>query len=58
MVSETAGYPTRSSPAVPENEQHIDIHDNGVVDLLIIDYGTFRVRAKLTKIEPLRGPAC
>ena len=43
---------------MPENEQHIDIHDNGVVDLLIIDYGTFRVRAKLIKIEPLRGPAC
>ena len=43
---------------MPENEQHIDIHDNNVVDLLIIDYSTFRVRAKLIKIEPLRGPAC
>ena len=53
-----AYFAPEGQAAVPENEQHIDIHDNGVVDLLIIDYGTFRVRAKLTKIEPLRGPAC
>jgi len=44
--------------AEPQNEQHVDIHANGVVDLLVIDYGTFRVRARLMKIEPLHGPAC
>ena len=53
-----AYFAPEGQAAEPQNEQHIDIHDNGVVDLLIIDYGTFRVRARLTKIEPLRAPAC
>jgi hypothetical protein len=53
-----AYFAPEGQAAEPQNEQHIDIHDNGVVDLLIIDYGTFRVRARLIKIESLRGPAC
>ena len=53
-----AYFAPEGQAAEPQNEQHIDIHDNGVVDELIIDYGTFRVRARLVKIEPLHGPAC
>ena len=42
----------------PEHEQRLRIHDNGVVEELILDYGDFSVIAKLREIAGLTPPPC
>jgi hypothetical protein len=52
-----AYFAAEGQSAEPSNEQRLSIHDNGVVDELRIDYGNFRVIAKLKQIAPLK-PSC
>ena len=44
--------------AEPDYEMFVQLHDNGVVDRMRIDYGDFAVEARLTNIEPLAAPNC
>lgn len=53
-----AYFAATGQAAEPEHEQGADIHDNGVVDYLLLDYGDFRVTARLSEIEPLPRPGC
>jgi hypothetical protein len=52
-----AYFAAEGQAAEPTNEQRLSIHDNGVVDELRIDYGNFRVLARLKQIAPLK-PTC
>lgn len=53
-----AFYPPEENAAVPEYEMSVDLFDNGVVADMVIDYGTFAVRATLDELEPLAGGGC
>ncbi len=44
--------------AAPEYEMSVRLYDNGVVDDMTIDYGTFAVRVRLDHIEPLPPRGC
>ncbi len=44
--------------AAPEHEQHLRLHPNGVVDELTLDYGDFRIAAKVRNLETLTSPPC
>lgn len=52
-----AFYLSGMAAIVPEHEQFIRLHQNGVVDDLIIDYGDYTVDARLQRVEPLQ-PQC
>jgi hypothetical protein len=52
-----AYFAAEGQEAEPTNEQRLSIRDNGVVDELRIDYGNFRVLARLKQIAPLK-PTC
>ena len=52
-----AYFAAEGQSAEPTNQQRLSIHDNGVVDELRIDYGNFRVIARLKQIAPLK-PSC
>ncbi len=34
------------------------MHDNGVVEYLLLDYGDFQVVAKLAEVEAIPRPSC
>jgi hypothetical protein len=53
-----AFYPALDESAVPEHEQHLRLHANGLVEDLVLDYGDFTVSATLTKVEVLPEPGC
>ena len=42
----------------PEHEQSLRLYDNGVVDDLILDYGDFRVAARLRDLQKIAPPPC
>lgn len=44
--------------AEPQYELSIKMYDNGVAGDQIMDFGDFRVRAKLLRVEPLPKPKC
>ncbi|MFO1057603.1 MAG: DUF1849 family protein [Dongiaceae bacterium] len=52
-----AYFSAEGQAAEPTNEQRLSIHENGVVEELRIDYGNFRVIAKLKQIAPVK-PSC
>jgi len=53
-----AYFAATGQAAEPEQEQTLEIHDNGVVDFLLLDYGDFQVTARLSEIEGLSRPDC
>lgn len=53
-----AFYPSTADDAVPEYEMVLRIHNNGIVDELLIDYGEFTVRGGLVDLEPLERATC
>ncbi len=53
-----AFFAATGQAAEPEHEQNLDMHDNGVVEYLVLDYGDFEVIAKLSEIERLTPPGC
>ncbi len=44
--------------AVPEHEQRLRLHANGVVEDLVLDYGDFSVGATLKRVEKLPPSGC
>ncbi len=44
--------------ATPDYELSMDVLANGVTRGMVLDYGTFAVRAKLGEIKPLPKPSC
>ncbi len=55
---ELAFYPEERREAVPEYEMSVSLHDNGVINDMIIDYGTFAVSASLNMLEPIEDGGC
>ncbi len=53
-----AFYPASDGSPVPEHEQRLQLHDNGLVEDLVLDYGDFTVSATLSKVEALPAPGC
>lgn len=53
-----AFYPATDDSPVPEHEQYLRLHANGVVEDLVLDYGDFTVSATLTKVEALPPAGC
>lgn len=53
-----AFYPEDTAAAEPEYEMAVDLLANGVVSDMIIDYGTFAVRARLDRLEAMEGGGC
>jgi hypothetical protein len=51
--------PTSDRPAgTPEFEVAYRLFQNGVATEIVFDYGTFAMRATLSKLEALPAPAC
>jgi hypothetical protein len=48
---------TDSAASTPDYEMSLTLYENGVVDQMVIDYGEFSVRARLTDLEPV-PPSC
>lgn len=53
-----AFFPLQSQKAEPEYEVAVRLHDNGVADHFLLDYGDFTVTAELEKMESLPKPKC
>lgn len=53
-----AFFASSGQAAAPEHEQSLRLYDNGVVDALVLDYGDFRVSAKLRDLEKASPPPC
>ena len=53
-----AFFPIQSQQAEPEYEVSVRLHENGVADRFLLDYGDFTVSAELEKLEPLPKPKC
>jgi hypothetical protein len=53
-----AFFPDSTKEERPEYELTMRLLDNGVSSEMLIDYGDYVVRAKLSHIEPLARPAC
>src|SRR4051812_13534861 len=47
-----------ASSAAPDYELGMDLQEDGIARNMTLDYGTFTVRAKLSKIEKLPPPRC
>lgn len=44
--------------AVPRSELGVGIQDNGVIRLMVLDYGSFVIHASLAAIESVSAPKC
>jgi hypothetical protein len=53
-----AFFPIQSQQAEPEYEVAVKLHDNGVANHFLLDYGDFTVVAELEKMEALPKPKC
>lgn len=53
-----AFFPSGSKDPLPDYEIGLELLDNGISSDMLIDYGDFTVRAKLTEVEPVRGGGC
>jgi len=53
-----AFFPLQSQQAEPEYEVAVQLHENGVADHFLLDYGDFTVTAELEKMEALPKPKC
>lgn len=53
-----AFFPLKSQQAEPEYEVAVQLHENGVADHFLLDYGDFTVTAELEKMEALPKPKC
>jgi hypothetical protein len=53
-----AFFPLQSDAAAPEYEMSLRLHENGVAQSMVIDYGDFSVTAVLEKIEAIPRPRC
>lgn len=53
-----AFYPLDSRRAEPESEIAMRVYENGVGDAMQLDFGRFRVKADLVRIELGRHPSC
>lgn len=51
-------FAAEGQEAVPEHEQRLRLHANGVVEDLILDYGDFTISATLRRLEALPPPDC
>lgn len=52
-----AFFPLSQNAPSPDYEMNIDLHDNGVISSMFIDYGNFSITQKLRALEPLKS-AC
>jgi len=53
-----AYFPADNPDGNPETEISLDVQANGIVPSFVLDYGIFKLRAVLDKIEPLPDPGC
>jgi hypothetical protein len=53
-----AFFPADTDSIQPDYELGMELAENGVARSMVLDYGTFVIRAKLDKIEPLTKPPC
>lgn len=53
-----AYYPTDDPDGAPETEVTLDVQANGIVPGFMLDYGVFKLRAVLNRIEALPDPGC
>lgn len=53
-----AFFPLQSQQPEPEYEVAVRLHDNGVANHFLLDYGDFTVTAELEKMESLPKPKC
>ena len=53
-----AYFPMDNQDGQPETEISLDVQANGVVTKFVVDYGTFKLRAKLAKIAALPDINC
>lgn len=53
-----AFHPTTREEATPEFEMSVELHDNGVIGSMDIDYGDFVIRASLRELEELPDDGC
>lgn len=53
-----AFFTLQSQQAEPQYEVAVRLHDNGVANHFVLDYGDFTVTAELAKMEPLPKPRC
>lgn len=53
-----AFFDTAETAETPEYEMSVRLYDNGIIDRMLINYGDFTVRARLTQLEPLQPPDC
>lgn len=53
-----AFFPVASPAAAPEHEVGMHMYDNGISDELLVSFGEFTVRARLSKLEILKPRVC
>lgn len=53
-----AFFPTGKGAAEPEQEIGMRLYENGVGDAMVLDFGDFKVRANLTRLEVAKHPSC
>lgn len=53
-----AYFPADDPEGNPETEIALDVQANGVVPRFILDYGAFKLRAVLARIEPIENEGC
>lgn len=53
-----AFFERESQESVPEYEMETSLLPNGVTESMLLDYGEFRVKVSLDKVEPLPAPKC
>ncbi len=53
-----AFFPVASPAAAPEHEVGMHMYDNGVSDELLVSFGEFTVRSRLSKLEILKPGVC
>jgi len=53
-----AYFPTDNTDGSAETEFSINVQQNGIVTEFVVDYGAFKLKAKLVKIETLPETGC
>lgn len=53
-----AFFPADRQEYLPDYETSLMLLDNGIVQSMVIDYGDFKVNAKLESLEPVPRPPC
>ncbi len=56
--AQLAFFPVASAAAAPEHEVGMHMYDNGVADQLLVSFGDFTVRSRLSKLKILKSPVC